>query len=45
MKSKYKDFKAFIFAGGKSSRMGFDKALINHPQGGNWLNHKIKILS
>ena len=45
MKKKYKDFKAFIFAGGKSSRMGFDKALINHPHGGNWLNHKIKILN
>ena len=45
MKKKFKNFKAFIFAGGKSSRMGFDKALINHPQGGNWLNHKIKILN
>ncbi len=45
MKKKYKDFKAFIFAGGKSSRMGVDKALINHPLGGNWLNHKIKILN
>ena len=45
MKKKYEDLKAFIFAGGKSSRMGFDKALINHPQGGNWLNHKIKILN
>ena len=45
MEKRYKDFKAFIFAGGKSSRMGFDKALINHPQGGSWLNHKIKILN
>ena len=45
MKKKYKDFKAFIFAGGKSSRMGFDKALIKHHEGGNWLTHKIKILN
>ena len=45
MKKKYNDFKAFIFAGGKSSRMGVDKALIKHQEGGNWLTHKIKILN
>ncbi len=45
MEIKHKEFKAFIFAGGKSSRMGFDKALIKHREGGNWLTHKIKILN
>ena len=45
MELQQKNFKVFILAGGRSSRMGFDKALINHPEGGNWLTHKIKIVS
>ena len=33
--------RACLLCGGKSRRMGRDKSLIPHPQGGSWLSHSI----
>ena len=35
--------RACVLCGGKSRRMGRDKSLIPHPQGGCWLSHSIGI--
>ena len=35
----------FVLAGGRSSRMGRDKALLPHPHGGTWLEQSVRRLA
>ena len=41
--SLVQDLEACVLCGGSSRRMGRDKALIPHPQGGCWLTHCIEL--
>lgn len=34
-----------LLSGGDSRRMGRDKALIDHPEGGSWLGHTLRLLA
>ena len=36
--------RACLLSGGLSRRMGRDKALLPHPQGGSWLEHTLRLL-
>jgi molybdopterin-guanine dinucleotide biosynthesis protein A len=34
-----------LLSGGESRRMGQDKALLSHPEGGSWLKHSLELLA
>ena len=34
-----------LLSGGESRRMGRDKALLPHPEGGTWLEHSLRLLT
>ncbi len=36
--------RACLLSGGASRRMGTDKALLPHPEGGTWLEHSLRLL-
>lgn len=37
--------RACLLSGGESRRMGRDKALLPHPEGGTWLGHTLRLLA
>lgn len=37
--------RACLLSGGASRRMGRDKALLPHPDGGSWLEHSLRLLA